>query len=278
MSEENTPTDNPGVTVVTDWRDSLPQDVQQWEETKNAVDMEAFFSNMGDMRSMIGRSIQVPGPDASAERRQEYLQKLLDKSPEVMLKPDPDKMGDFFDSMGRPKDSATYVPPESTDDLPVNADSVDMFRKMAYEAGLTQSQFEQIALGMSKKTLENSNIANSERQTEQGTLRSEWGMAYDQNMAIAEKIKGEHFPHLNFPIGELDSATVKALHSIGKSMIGEGMEIVTTDGAASIMTPSEAQSKIDEILTNKEHAYWQRHHPGHKAAVERVIELHTLTG
>ena len=275
MNEENTPTENQP-TVITDWRESLPESVQQWEETKNAADINAFFNNMNDMRSMIGRSLQIPGPDASVEKRQEYLQKLLDKSPEVMLKPDPDKMGDFFDSMGRPKDFDAYKVPDSTDDLPINGDSVAMFKQMAYEAGLTQSQFEKITLGMSKKTLENANIAQSERQTGQSELKTEWGAAYNQNLAIAEKIKNEHFQHLDFPIGELDSGTIKSLHSLGKAMIGEGMEITNTDGSDAIMTPAEAKTKIDEILTNKDHAYWQRQHPGHKAAIERVIDLHKL--
>jgi len=266
------------VETIVDWRQSLPESVQGWEETKNAQSAEAFYDNIGDMRSMIGRSLQIPGPDASVEVQQAYLQKVIDKSPQVMMRPDSENMDEFYNAMGRPEDSGAYQAPASTDELPVNEQSLDMFRQIAYDAGLSQSQFEQMSLGMSQATLNGQNASLEARNGELTSLKGEWGMAYDQNIAIAEKIKQDYFPHIEFAAGELDPATLKSLHSLGKAMLGEGMQVVPEQGASGIMTPAEAQHTINEIMGNKDHAYWSPSHPGHKAAIDRVLKLHKFKG
>ena len=39
------------------------------------------------------------------------------------------------------------------------------------------------------------------------------------------------------------------------------------------LTPAQAEMKLDEIMNNKEHAYWQGASPAHAAAVQKVVEL-----
>jgi hypothetical protein len=39
------------------------------------------------------------------------------------------------------------------------------------------------------------------------------------------------------------------------------------------MSPEEAEGEINKIMGNKEHPYWNKMHPEHKAALERMQSL-----
>lgn len=264
------------VETITDWRTALPEQVQQWDEVKNATDADAFYSNMGDMRSMIGRSLQIPSTDAGAEAQQAYLQKVLEKTPDVIKRPDAENMGEFYDSMGRPEGADKYTSPESTEALPINGDAVDQFREVAYAAGLTQAQFDAVTAGMSQNAMNQNNTASEARNGEMTGLKGEWGMAFDQNIAIANKIKNEHFPHIGVDVSQLDAATIKSLHSLGKAMIGEGANVTADDGADAVMTPAEADHLANEIQSDKKGPYWNQSHPNHKSMVAKVIALRNM--
>jgi len=260
--------------VIEDWRTNLPDDVQTWEEVKNSEDPGAFYKQMGDMRSMIGRSVQIPGPEASTEARQAYLQKVMEKTPEIMLRPNGENMAEMYVALGRPETADKYTAPESTEEIPVDAASVNVFSSLALEAGLNQAQFDIIVNGMSKNQATAMSEALSQRGEGLQALRGEWGLAFDQRQATAQKFANDFFPHIG-EISKLGAVEITALYNAGKAMSGEGAPITDEPGdAVSAMTPQEAQSTINEIMANKDHAYWNPRHPGHKAAIDKVVKLH----
>ena len=268
--------DTPTPEVITNWYDLLPEDVRTWDEVKNSPDSDTFFKQMGDMRSMIGRSVQVPGPDASAEARQKYLEKVLEKTPEVMVRPSDDNMDEVYNSLGRPETHEKYEVPPMGDEVYIDNDSVNAFRPIAHKAGLSQKQFAEIVQEMTNNTNERSSQAMQEHQETMKELQKEWGAAYDQNLRIADKFRQDHFNHIQVPISEMGAADIRSMFTAGKAMLGEGVELTQEGGAQAIMTPAEAEHTINEIMSNREHAYWNQNHPNHKAAVQRIIELQKL--
>ena len=260
--------------IADDWRLSLPENMQQWDEVKNASDADTFYKQVGDMRSMIGRSLQVPGPDASTEVRENYLKKVLEKTPEVILRPDDDRMDEFYNSLGRPESADKYGIPELPEGVDIDQDSVALFRGIAHDAGLSQKQFEQVVSRMSEGSAQGRQAQVQQRDSELQGLKGEWGLAFEQNIAMAEKVRQEFFPHIDIPVVQLDVNSIKSMHTLAKSMLGEGANFTLAQGASDVMTPSEADQQINEILGNREHAYWDQTHPGHKAAVDKVLKLH----
>ena len=255
------------------WYSGLPQEVQAWSEVQNAPDQDTFFKQMSDMRSMIGRSVQVPGPDASAEARQAYVQKMLEKTPEVMLKPDAENMNDFYNALGRPEAPDKYTAPEFGEDVYVDQSSVESFRKVAHDAGLSQKQFEHIVNQMTNGQTQAMQQQLQERNEQLQGLRGEWGMAFDQNLQVAEKVRQEFFPHLDVHVDKLDAPTIKALQNLGKALGGEGTPLTQETGASSVMTPAEAMQIMQEIMNNPDHPKHNPSMPGHKEAMARFLDL-----
>jgi len=256
------------------WYDGLPETVRAWDEVKNASDADGFYKQMGDMRSMIGRSVQVPGEDASTEARTKFVEKMLGKTPEVMLKPTDENMDTFYNSLGRPAESSEYKLPTMENDALMDEASVDAFRPAAHALGLTQKQFEGIVAKMTENSVSRNEQVQADHKEGMTALNGEWGLATEQNMKMADMVRAKFFPHMTLPIAQMDVNSIKSLHALGQALGTESPHMTQESGVNVAMTPAEAEATINEIMSNQEHAYWNQAHPGHKAAKERVIKLH----
>ena len=56
-------TEETGQEVNNDWRTSLPESVQTWEEVQTSQDADSFWNQLSNQRALIGRSVQVPGAE-----------------------------------------------------------------------------------------------------------------------------------------------------------------------------------------------------------------------
>jgi hypothetical protein len=66
-------------------------------------------------------------------------------------------------------------------------------------------------------------------------------------------------------------------YGLSSSLRGEGSGASgDPSGGSAKLTPGEAKMRISEIMNNREHPYWVTSDPGHKAAIERMLELHKL--
>jgi len=266
MGEENE------VEVIGNWFDGLPDTVQAWDEVKTAKDADGFWDQMSNQRSLIGRSIQVPGEDASVESRQAYVQKMLGKTPEVMMRPNDEAMDEFYNSMGRPESADKYTPPE-LEGVEFDPASLAAFAPLAHKAGLTNKQFQQMTTAMQQNQTQNQQQFETERGEGLQALKGEWGMAFDSRVAAAQDYVNKMLPSIG-DISKLPASSVNELFEASKSIGAEGAQMTQESGASAVMTPAEAEQTINEILSNQEHAYWNPAHPGHKAAKDRVIKLH----
>jgi len=97
------------------WKDTLPEGVKDWGEVRDSKSEDSFWEQMSNMRSMMGQSIRVPTDDASKEDKAAFNQRLMEKVPNLMQKPDADNadvMDAFYNQMGRPEEAAKYDAPE----------------------------------------------------------------------------------------------------------------------------------------------------------------------
>jgi len=271
-----------GMTGDDGWKGGLPEDIQNWNEVKEAKSSEVFWDQMKNMRSFIGQSIRVPTSDASKEDRAAFNTKLMEKVPDLMPKPnmdDPEQMAAFYSANGRPDEAAKYNAPDITapEGIILQEGMPDMFKDIAHRHGLSQKQYEGVVKDYSTVSAEQAQVELSAHQDAMKGLTGEWGVKYDANMEKAEAIRSKYFADVVPSLGMAGADTVKAFANLAERFGPEGAKELITQtqeaGAVDLHAPEEAQTRLDEILGNPEHAYWNKADPGNAKAIERVVKL-----
>jgi len=270
-----------GAGEASNWRDGLPDEIKASPALANFEDISQVAKAFVDMKSYQGNSISIPGEDAGDEQRQQFVEKLIEKAPNVMLRPDldnPEQSRDFYRTMGMPDKSDGYGVPEIKD-LPegVNQDSerLDFFREIAHKAGLTKGQFDKIMSEVITQDISTATSTLESQKAEMESLKQEWGAATDdrlgQALGLMEKTKAPDHLIEAMKNNQLPADIIKWAHSLAVSIGQEGTNLGNSDlsnnGAA--LTPQEAQDKIDEIYANKDHPF----HKGDPAAMKRMVDL-----
>ena len=257
--------------MADEWKDSLPDYVKEWDETKNSDTKEKFFEQLANHRKSLGQSIRIPGEDASDEVVKAFQDKLIGKVPGLIqsLGDDPtdEDYERFYKSIGQPEELDGYV--YDTDE------DLTTLRETALNANLTKAQFKRMA----KKTLETAatKTADSKSKHEEAItgLKTKWGEAYAERRELAEQVRTQYFPHM--PEGDkVGATTIEALASIGKQLDGKessNINSATGDTKSGVMTPDEAKMRISEIMSNKDHAYWNPRDLSHMAARRKMTDL-----
>ena len=270
---------NDGGDHAPDWRDSLPENARGWDEAKNADSPEAFWSQIENHRSMVGRSVQIPTGDASEEDRSKFFERMKQHFPDITQAPDydnPEVLTEVRRRMGMPEEASGYVAPEfevpEGVELNLNDQELSFYRDMAHKEGLTQSQFNALmdaTLGQSiQQTVEHQDLFNREMDT----LKKEWGAAFDQKSAEAEKIREEFFPHVP---KEMNAASIASMAAIAAQFGVEGHSLTETADKvrSSAMTPAEARQRAHEIMNDRNGPYWNTADPMHKQTREKYSKL-----
>lgn len=267
-----------------DWRASLPEDVRGWDEVKNSDSPEKFWQQIASHRAHIGQSIRIPSQEASKEDWQKFYQKINTKVPGVVPLPDPDNeeaTKAFYARMGVPQEATAYKPPEFENADKLNLKPVDEFKPIAHKHGLTQKQFEGIVKDMTENNLKLAQEQKAKADQNIKELSDEWGAAFDKNMRFIQNVvqkTGAPQALLDAIVqGRIDSNSAKWLYKVGQALGGE-KAIIAQDNSqnSGVMTPAEAKERINEIYSNKDHAYWNSRHPGHRDAIQRMLELQKL--
>lgn len=271
---------------TTPWFESLPEDVRGWDEVKNSETPDAFWQQMSSHRQHLGQSIRIPGPDAGKEDWDKFNAKLQDKVPTLMRTPDPEdteSLNSFYNRMGRPEAPDKYTVPEFKDGEGKPIEGIDHtmtehFKAIAHANGLTQKQFEQIVSGVTNINLANAQQAQEQLELERTAISIEWGAAEDRNYTILKNFaKKTDAPEVLIHALEqktLDHATAAWMLKAANASFGsENRGVDDRTANEGVMTPAEAKTRHQEIMQNREHPYWNKMDPGHKAAVARVREL-----
>jgi hypothetical protein len=188
-----------------------------------------------------------------------------------------------YERLGRPKTADEYDVP--VPDANGDAEFAKTFKTWAHEAGLNGKQAKALAekwnahvAGQYAKVGEDYQLKLA---SEESTLKKEWGAAHDQNIQIAKNaaakfgVAPEKVEALEQVMGYAE--TIKFFHGIGARM-GEaqfvGGDRGNGGGFGSILTPAQAQARIDELRGDKE---WTASYlSGDKAKVDQMRKLQEM--
>jgi len=260
------------------WRDALPDDIKAEESLAPFEDVTGLAKSFIETKKMVGNGLRIPGEDANDEQRQKFYDKVLESSPALMLKPnleDEEAANAFYKSLGRPEDPSKYEPVK-VGEFAFDEERETAIRAAAHEAGLSGAQFKGVVSKMlehDKAALATAEATNMEQMT---ALKQEWGLAFDDKKAVAEKVRATFFEFI--PAEAMDARTIQAMNAIGAQMLegDAGIGDHRNEGDDDTMTPADARAEIAEIMENKEHPYWNPMHPGNADALLHMVELQTF--
>ena len=265
-----------------DWRAVLPEDLRGSPAIKDIGDIASLTRTFIDTQAMVGRSVRIPSEDAGPEDRQKFLNDLQERVPGLMPTPnldDNEVMAAVYRQLGQPEKAGDYEVPE-IEGYQLPDDRQQFLRETAHEAGISQRQFKHVmgkilaadaAVELSAKKAHAESIERLKGETG-------WGNAYDTTLAqVKNWVGNSDAPSaLKSAVaeGRAGAETLTWLRGLMTSA-GEGSHVGNQDnsGASLVMTPQEAQARIDEIMNNKQHPYWVAGDPGHQAAMDRMVEL-----
>ena len=267
------------------WRDTLPDEIKGSEALANFEDVSALAKGFIDVKSYQGASIKIPGEDAGEADVKAFNDKLMEKVPTLMRKPDletQDQSVDFYRSLGMPEKSDGYEIPEVKipDGVEIQTGKAESFREIAHKHGLTANQFKGVMKDVIEADIVSAQAGNEDTAANMTAIKEKFGHAFSDNMGkintlltktgaptdLVEAVKS----------GMVGLETVTWMYNMGKQMGGEGFNFDDVDDTTTRehkMTPEEAQGAIDEINNNKDHAYWKGTGEEKKRATDRMIQL-----
>jgi hypothetical protein len=259
---------------------ALPEELRSHPSLKDLKDPVALAKSYVETKALVGGSLRPPGPDATPEARAEFVTKLREKVPELVLIPDGDDEAakaareTVWQRLGKPKEAKEYAPPK---DVELPETHLEVLRKEAAEEGLTKAQF----AARAKRVAEALDAAKTAQKEAKEANRRELGAAFDERTAAAAATAAK----LGFPAelvaalkdGSVDPGTFKAFSAVAKGF-GETRQVADQSGAADgKLTPAEAKARRAEIMARPEYFSPK---PGqmdvHKSLVAKVRELNDL--
>lgn len=257
----------------------LPESIHEWDEVKNSDDPEKFWERISNIRSKFGTGLYQPGKDAGKEDWQKFSAKAVELSGDRLIpRPnteDPEQMDILYGALGRPKDASGYEFAEIEGAPEMGDERKKFITDLAFDLNLTKSQLK----GLDKAVRGADLAANTEQAVflndAMTKLKQEWGLAFEDRAAFANKVAKTFFPHLgDTPV--LNAAEMVSFHSIAKQLGKASTEFLDQgdQSGGGDTTPAEAEGKINEIRANKEHAYHDSRKPGHVAAKKQMRNLY----
>jgi hypothetical protein len=237
------------------WIDDLPAELadtlsDEIKTNPTVMKYNSFAETMNGLisaASLVGDSIRVPGPDAGEEDNTAFYQKLIDKAPNLMIKPDfsnPEQSDEYYKLAGRPDESTGYT---RSEDIKIDEDVENELREVLFKAGLTDSQFKKVIGQFSAAEAQRVELEQTARQEAESGLKSKWGMTVDERIAAAKNINDEFYPGRDF--GSVTPKEIESLYAIHESTTGKGPQAATQEGSVGGMTPAEAKEQMAEIMS-----------------------------
>ncbi len=263
------------------WTEVLPEEMRSSGVLATAKTVESLAKMAIDGRNLANTALRVPSEDASPEDQEAFRQDILTKVPDLMPRPkddDPDSYKAVFKALGMPDEVDGYKLPELPDPI---KDNMSKLAETALEANLTADQFTKITEGILNDYKESANANLGAVEKNKDALKAKWGAAYDNKVDVlthfAEQTGFSEEFVAAMKDGKVGTTDMLALEKVVEGFNGEGINIgYQPNDTNYVLPPSEANARIEEIMSNREHAYWHSGDPGHKAAVEKVLELGRL--
>jgi hypothetical protein len=166
--------------------------------------------------------------------------------------------------------------------IEIPEERIALIQETAHKAGLSKKQYDSIVSAVAEADAAALSEMNKSVEEDKVALKQEWGMAFDERKndvlkaaeytgapdRLIEAIKND----------DAGSDTMKWLHKVHEFIKGEGVNMNNDhgDNNNSKVTPAEAKAQISEIMNNKNHPYFNPGDPGHKDALQKMIDLQKM--
>ena len=210
-------------------------------------DVAALAKSYVETKAMVGNSIRIPGKDAGPEAYNEYLEKLINNDPTLMLKPDfanEDQSTEFFRTIGMPEAADKYTNPE---DMQLNDEVEAEMRGIAHDLKLTNAQYKKLMAAFSERQVQTVEMTTEQFDSGIAELKGKWGMAFDDRIQAARQANEDFYPGRDFDT--LTGPERESLYNISHAMTGKSAPVAgDAPGVPTKMTPEEAHAQADEIM------------------------------
>jgi hypothetical protein len=235
------------------WLDTLPTEFKENASIKGFKSVEDLAKSYIHAQSMIGADkVIVPGKSAT----------------------DKDWEG-VFSKLGRPESPDKYELKASEKH---DQEFLKSFKEVAHKSGLLPKQVENLYnfYGEVEKKQQEMAQVQMQRVVEANIqeLKKEWPDSdYERNLGVAKKAVDQFLGDdgkkwLNESGIGNDPQMIKFMHKLGVAM---SEDRIKGEGGVSLNESREsAQSKLNEILGNSKHPYFDGSHPNHEFAVKEV--------
>lgn len=235
--------------TVPDWAKGFEPDVAEWVGKKSFPDVGALAKSYRHLEQTFhadkqGRAIILPGQDAK-----------------------PEEWGQIWDRLGRPKDPAGYgfEAPEGAD--PKLAEGLT---QAFHAAGLnpTQAGLVYDAIKALADDTPDAEARAAKNRSDHDEIRREWGPAYEQRRAIAQRaaramgIGSEDLNKIEDALGT--RFVFEKMFALGEALREDAGVGDISGRPQSYGTPAAAQARIEELKTDK--AFMARIEAGDKSA------------
>ena len=259
-----------------EWRGVLPEAMRSSGVLESVKTVEGLAKMAIDGRNLASTALRIPSEDASVEDRNAFNTDLMSKMPNLVAMPgEGEDSAAMWDKLGRPADTDGYGIEKIPEQIQKN---IAGLMKAGHDVGLSKKQMEGITKNIIDDFTSNVNIAKGRAEEDTNKLKGEWGNGYQPKVDLIKHFAEQTGFSEQFidaiDDGQISSKDMKAFDHIIKGFSGEGVNLGKQPGDSSAtMTPVEAQTRINEIMGNKDHAYWNASDPSHKAAIDKIIAL-----
>lgn len=266
------------------WQDSLELS-EEYEELKSNPELDRF-KTLGDALASIpeakayrGSSIRIPAQDAPPEDMQKWEEDLRAKVPNLARIPSDlhsEEAKPFWKSLGAKEKKEDYVNPEGFKGLP--DELIVQFQEAALRSGMPLAQYQE-QLKYFAEVHANVNEANTTaKEASQAELKTLWGPAYEENMAVTEELVTRHNEeHPEHPFGELNNAARLFLLDQAKKLSSDPQVRNQVNTPAGKRTPAELREDYRRLLEADVHKnptkYSRQEKENHRLKLLKYHEL-----
>ncbi len=252
-----------------DWKTLLPEAIRADPSLATFKDVGALAASFIETKSLVGKSIRPPGPDAAPAAKKEFVDRMLQLEPALLYAPDgdPEATNRMWKKLGKPEKPEEYEVPDIAKEAGLNADEL---RALAVTGGLTKPQFKGLVEVMAKANLEQRRLAALERIA----LEQEWGAAKEER-TLAAKAAALKMGLTEPEVDSLSPRQLKAFANVAKAVGVDRNEFRRqADGATDdLLDPVEARRQMDEIRINPDFFDAYRNPAQHRTLVAKMSKL-----
>jgi hypothetical protein len=202
--------------------------------------------------------------------------------------PTEDDLNNIYTKLGKPEQPSGYE--IKADGQILTEGDVNTYTDIAHKLGLSKTQANGILdyyrSSIQQTTEAMSKDSEQQRQQIEQSLKAEWGADFDAkvsqaNRAVAD-IAGQDLLDMVLQDGTKvgnHPAFIKAFANFADFKTSVTKEDTISENSVNYrMSPADAKSRIDTIMNDKSHAYWDRKNPvAREKAVKEVQDLYEMT-